>query len=136
MIVENEESFYPLMGLLPDCPLICGRGKQILGADFIKEYNYLSAFYWGDLDPDGYEIMDGVNIFFPQIIPVLMDQNTILRYQELSVPQSVRPGKPQPLAMLDGAYRLVCQQDLRIEQEKIPLDEVQAFLLAYMKNKL
>jgi hypothetical protein len=87
------------------------------------------VYYWGDIDKDGYEIFACVRELFPRAISVLMDDLTLQKYTSLiqSLPQA-EPSLSNLPADLRAVYERVCREGIRIEQEKIPLDQILAIL--------
>lgn len=122
LIVENEESFFPLKGLMPECLILWGGGKKIAGADFLRESLPKPIFYWGDMDKEGYEIFALVAELFEKVIPVGMDQESMERYWDLRQCVPVRSKSPKAMPQLAESYEKVCQEGLQIEQEQIELN--------------
>lgn len=135
LIVENEESFYPLHGQLPETLIILGSGKRVHALKFITPAISPSTkiYYWGDIDKEGLEIFAGVyQIFHPKnkIIPLLMDMETIKKYDHLK--QVVKKTYSADLAdttvreipLLQAEYNYLLASGILIEQEQIPLHQV------------
>jgi len=120
LIVENLESFLPLINTCVDTLLIWGSGwKCVQLSRFISKLPGIK-FYWGDIDKEGIEIASQ----FRQeagVIPVSMDRVQMERFKHLS--QNVVYSTPvRELIFLQDVYHDVCHQQIRIEQEKIPFD--------------
>jgi hypothetical protein len=79
--------------------------------------------YWGDLDVEGFEILSALRAEFPHVVSLLMDVATITRYRSLAVPGTGRqPSLPPHLTTTELlAFDLCRQENLRIEQERLPL---------------
>jgi hypothetical protein len=124
-IVENRVS--PLT--LPVVRRAIGLGA--LG-NAVTQFRHLAwlqdrpVVYWGDLDIEGFGILSSLRSCFPQTQSVFMDADTLDRWQHFVVPGTGRAMDVPPL--LTEAERtayLICRdQDLRLEQERIPQDEV------------
>ncbi len=90
----------------------------------------VELYYWGDLDTHGFRILDGFRKHHPHALSVLMDEQTLLAFQDLWVVE------PEPftgeLARLTRAeaqvFDFLRQQapPPRLEQERIPYDHVKA----------
>jgi hypothetical protein len=92
--------------------------------------------YWGDIDRDGYEILNGYRVDFDRDIDsILMDLATYEAYEEFGTGldqhgRSLQSGDPRPVGRLHDDERAVYLRVLdaehtghrRIEQERIPLD--------------
>lgn len=129
LIVENEESFFPLREILSDYLIILGSGRMVAKASFLETvFENHKMYYWGDIDKDGYEIYQLAHDIFQHIQPVLMDSNTISRYRHLVQRQA--PSKPSKnkIAHLQKEYEQVCKEGILIEQEQISLDDVRDVL--------
>lgn len=76
-------------------------------------------YYWGDIDAQGFQILNQCRTYFPNTIAVMMDRETLdkFRYSE-GVPAKVRhlPCLTETEAHL---YRYLRQENIRLEQEKI-----------------
>jgi hypothetical protein len=109
--------------------LIRGHGKAIAAGRFLTAVFQGPVYYWGDIDKDGYEIFACVRELFPRAISVLMDDLTLQKYTSLiqSLPQA-EPSLSNLPADLRAVYERVCREGIRIEQEKIPLDQILAIL--------
>lgn len=91
--------------------------------------------YWGDIDRDGYEILDGYRADFGRDIEsILMDPATYEAYEEFGTDldqhgKALAAGDPRPVERLREDERSVYRRILderhaghrRIEQERIPL---------------
>lgn len=125
------------------------RGIAIEGAGFggltVASFEWVLAadvVYWGDLDSAGFEILDGYRRDGVPARSLLMDLKTYVEYAAWGTyhdakGERLRPSAPKPLETLTEAerevYHVVCSQAAgppRIEQERIPLDEARAALLA------
>lgn len=119
---------------VPDSLLIFGGGY---GFDALSRIPWLQSkriFYWGDLDTNGFCILDQLKSHFPHTQSFLMDTHTLLRYKEYWS----REGRPmcRNLLRLNPAERMTYQElcqhtwgkNVRLEQELIPISEVQKAL--------
>jgi hypothetical protein len=95
--------------------------------------------YWGDIDKDGYEILNGYRADFSrELVSILMDPTTYEAFEPFGtnldqLGREITPGTPRVLDRLHPDERVVYLQLLdaehaghrRIEQERIPLDRAQ-----------
>ena len=82
--------------------------------------------YWGDLDTEGFEILSSLRAVFPHVRSFLMDLDTLGRWRHLAVAGT---GESQTfrrhLTEVEQRAFLCCRdENLRLEQERIPQDEV------------
>lgn len=124
VMVENLESFLALP--VPD-GVVLAWGAGYRATDIVREPFFRAAplIYWGDLDTDGYGILDGVRGAVPEVGSVLMDRATVQRWQHMGVPdRDFRPRVYERLTgeELAGLETLIEAGHLRIEQEKIRFD--------------
>jgi len=92
------------------------------------------VYYWGDMDADGYEILDGFRAAGLPVMSILMDLTTFDAYARFGATTDVKgniigPGTRKPLAHLTADERAVYERVTdpawggvrRLEQERIPL---------------
>ena len=123
IIIENEESFFPMAEGIDDALVIFGGGWK---ASALKQFSHLfpgKLFYWGDIDSEGFEILNGVSSHFPALVPVAMDNKTIMQFSSLS--QKVKKRVPAGnIKLLKDEYDQVCELGIRIEQEQLDISYV------------
>lgn len=116
---------------VPDSLLIFGGGY---GFDALSRISWLHSkriFYWGDLDTHGFCILDQLKGHFPHTQSFLMDTQTLLRWKEYWSHESrpICPHLPRLNPEEFKTYHELCQQtwgeNIRLEQELIPMSEVQ-----------
>lgn len=135
IISENKDTaihFPPLAGGIS----VEGVGKGgKTPASFPWLRNAPVVVYWGDIDRDGYEILNGYRIDFSRDIDsILMDPATYEKYEEFgtNLDQHGKPlaaGEPKPVDRLRTDERAMylrlvgaqCAGHRRVEQERIPL---------------
>ena len=135
VISENKDTaihFPPLASGI--CVEGVGRGGKTIAA-FPWLRSAPVVVYWGDIDKDGYEILDGYRADFDRDIDsILMDPATYAAYEEFGTDfdQYGRPlaaGDPKPAQQLRANERAMYLRVLdaqhkghrRVEQERIPL---------------
>jgi hypothetical protein len=128
----NGLSFPPL----PDSLVIFGLGY---GVDSLRDAAWLrqrEIHYWGDLDTHGFAILSQLRGYFHDVASLLMDRETLLGCRGAWGQEP--PGKrftaePENLAAAELELFLDLRDDrlgerLRLEQERVPFDRVQAAL--------
>ena len=85
------------------------------------------VLYWGDLDAQGFEILDRLRALCPHVLSLGMDARTFDRFRFLSCPGTASPVKElERLTQEEWAlYRQLAEGNLRLEQEKIPIRGLQ-----------
>lgn len=104
--------------------------------------------YWGDLDAEGFEILDGYRRDGVPAISILMGVETLCTYASWGTTldkggRTIRTRFPKALPALTdderAAYVAVCSGDdglpLRIEQERIPLQEARSAVLRISRRR-
>lgn len=126
LIVENLET-----GLaLPDMDGVVAFMRLGNAVTMLAEVPWLQGCditYWGDIDTHGYAILNRARSLFPNLVSVLMDQETFVSYQDLWVeedaqcPEATLPSLMEHESVVfhrlkDGRWG----RQLRLEQERIP----------------
>ncbi len=135
VVVENLESFLAL-GQRTETVAIWGRGfAAVKLAPWIRCGE--SALYWGDLDAQGFEILDALRREAPGIQSIAMDGHALAAFPHLA--SSGTGAALKELERLDraewAAYRQVVTANLRMEQEKLPMIWVEAKLDEAMSHQ-
>ena len=143
LVVDNRDcriSFPEVSGTV----VVEGNGAAatalIAGIPWVRDAE--RVIYWGDMDADGYAILDRFRAALPKVTSILMDVVAMDRHAEHGVNED-RDGKPlKPSGRaLDGltageraAYSMIAtsgEADFRrIEQEKLPREEAIAALIS------
>ena len=136
VISENKDTaiqFPPLAGGISVEGVGKG-GKTLASFPWIRDAPVV--VYWGDIDRDGYEILNGYRIDFDRDVDsILMDPATYETYEEFGTDidqygKVLEAGDPRPVDRLRIDERAVylrilnvhCTGHRRVEQERIPLD--------------
>ena len=104
-------------------------------ADWLKTKRII---YWGDLDTHGFEMLSRFREIFSHVESMLMDSSTLTANRTLCVAET-SPVKEMPAFLTDAeqlAYNALLSSDgiaLRLEQERIPFGQIEAFLLGLKK---
>lgn len=125
IIVENKVNLLTL----PPRSRTIGLGALGRAVSELRCVQWLATIpvtYWGDLDIEGFEILSSLRAEFPHVQSLLMDEATLTRHQSLAVPgtgrQLTQPPHLTPEERL--AFDRCLKENIRVEQERIPLDEL------------
>ncbi|WP_051227276.1 Wadjet anti-phage system protein JetD domain-containing protein [Oceanospirillum beijerinckii] len=132
-ITENEINFLTFPAY-PNALVIFGAGYGFSAFDQVNWLAQMQIFYWGDIDVDGFAILNQLRHKLPQVHSLMMDEGTLLAHQTFWGTDEKARHKSQPQlldrltdreqslyqALLDQRY----QEALRLEQERIQFDYV------------
>jgi hypothetical protein len=129
LAVENLRSFLTLPAI-PNTLAVFGEGKAAQTLSNISWLRDVQLFYWGDIDPHGYAILNALRGEFPAARSVLMDEACLTRYEKLLSPAEVvnTPLFERLIPTERAAAQLTQGGKHGIEQEKLPPMEVAAAL--------
>jgi hypothetical protein len=112
-------NFLTLPSLAETIAIWSGGGFSVSYLKGIKWLDGKSFFYWGDIDAQGFQILNQFRTYFPGTKAVMMDEETL----RLFLPGSGVPCANQNLPMLTAEefrlYQQLRESNLRLEQEKI-----------------
>lgn len=137
LVVENKDSYLNFPAMEGG---ICVFGAGHAGSAVVSQVPWIQAaphvFYWGDLDADGFEILNGYRLLGIGCTSILMDRATLNRFGRYGTSLEKDHRTPllrerKALTTLDveerATYELIISKDYtghrRLEQEKIPLTE-------------
>jgi hypothetical protein len=129
LVVENLRSFMTL----PDIPgtlAVFGEGRAAEALHRIAPSVTVPLYYWGDMDPHGYSILNALRADYPAAKSVLMDYPAFKRYSSLLAKCSVPVNSEFERLTEDEklAAGETCRIQKGIEQEKIPPADVRTAL--------
>ncbi len=130
-VVENMMSFlaFPRQS---ESIVIFGSGYGVERLKNISWLKNLPIFYWGDIDSHGLAILSRFRRLYPQVRSLLMDEQTLLRYRDLSVKDKIKRELKVELEYLNDKERslleMVQKEQLRLEQERIAIKEIERCL--------
>jgi hypothetical protein len=125
LIVENEMAFLTLPPI-PSTLAILGSGDAVSNLAALRTLEGTRIIYWGDLDVHGLEALSALRSAYAQVESVMMDLATLERFRSFAVPGSPSRSKadlrlnPNELKV----YELLGDENLLLEQERIPLSYV------------
>lgn len=122
IICENSET----VQVLPDLPgtvALSGAGYAVPELLEVPWVQSVPVVYWGDIDADGFRILDRARHHHPAVRSVLMDRATIASFRELTVPAEARPvvATSRLTAQEQALHDELSQTGDRLEQERIEL---------------
>jgi hypothetical protein len=132
-ITENETNFLAFPPL-PDSLLIFGAGY---GFEMLKNALWLSRcriHYWGDIDTQGFAILDQLRIHLPDTRSLLMDRATLLAFEmhwneeEKQVQRDLPRLNSEEMGLYNELRDNRLGQRVRLEQERIGFGWVEAAL--------
>jgi hypothetical protein len=120
IVTENEMTF---LALPPskDTFAIFGGGFMARNLEAIPWLAQCIIIYWGDLDAQGFQILSVLRAFFPHVISVMMDKETLSVFSEYCVASTPSPIRYLP-HLTDEELNLfvyLADHNLRLEQERI-----------------
>ncbi len=127
-IVENLQTGLAF-GDIPGAIVFMGLGYAVDLLGEIDWLNNLPIYYWGDIDTDGYAILNRVRSYFPHARSILMDEATLIDHNHLWGKDEKTVSSTTLLMLTEEEKRLyegLCNhnwaKNLRLEQERIPWD--------------
>ena len=120
-VVENETALYMLPATAGGLA-IWSRGKALTLLSDIPLFSSTALYYWGDLDEDGFAMLNDFRGLYPHVKSRFMDIaciNVHLPYLDIQ-PRIYRTDKLDRLSREEHeAYDLLVQKNGRLEQEKL-----------------
>lgn len=130
LVVENLESLLALP-TVPRTVAVHGSGYAVDRLASIGWLRCSPITYWGDVDTDGFAILDRLRAHFPSVESVLMDEETLLAHRDLWVEDPNRASRaslPRLPRLTPGESaalrRLHVLDGVRLEQERLAWPEV------------
>lgn len=122
LVTENKMNFLTLPTLPGSIAIWSGGGFNI---SFLKDIDWLSGmncYYWGDLDAQGFQILNQFRTYYPRTVSLMMDKLTWDTFRHLA--KSGTSALLQELSSLlpeeYQLYKILQAGNIRLEQEKIP----------------
>lgn len=118
-VTENLMNFLTLPFLKNTIAIWSGGGFNIsylTGIEWLKDKQF---YYWGDIDAQGFQILNQCRNYFPNTLAIMMDEETLNSFQS----GEGKPAKNQILQWLSDTemklYHYLRENNIRLEQEKI-----------------
>jgi hypothetical protein len=120
-VFENLETMFS-MPELPGSVVVHGSGYGVNRLALIPWIQHGRVVYWGDLDSDGFAILHTLRSGCDDVTSVLMDEQTLLAYRDLWVPEPKAATGSYP-TLTAGEQRALgrirSEGNVRLEQERI-----------------
>lgn len=120
-VFENLETMFS-MPELPGAVVVHGSGYGVNRLALIPWIQRGRVVYWGDLDSDGFSILHTLRTGCFDVTSVLMDEETLLAYRDLWVPEPKAAGGTYPTLTAQeqrALGRIRSEGNVRLEQERI-----------------
>lgn len=128
IIVENLQTGLALEDM-PGAVAFMGLGYAVEALAMVPWINNAACLYWGDIDTHGYAILHRARSLFPQLVSVMMDEATMLRFSTLWTEERSRHAAEdfsaltvEERAVYSALRKNTWGQNLRLEQERIGWD--------------
>lgn len=135
-MVENETNLY-LLPQVKGMMAICSWGKALSLLREVPLLQQTQLFYWGDLDDEGFHMLNSFRQHYPHVQSLLMDKATVQFHVAEMLAQSVSYRKAQFSSLFiqeHEAYNMLAATNGRIEQEKLQQEYIQQVLQAALKE--
>ncbi|MAP07479.1 MAG: hypothetical protein CMM00_01165 [Rhodopirellula sp.] len=99
-----------------------GLGNGVTQLSDISWLSECKVIYWGDLDADGFRILDRLRAVLPHVESRLMDRSIVEQFANFATKGNGREAQAVE-HLCEGelqCYYHLCQNNLRIEQEHLP----------------
>jgi len=128
-VVENETNLY-LLPFRQKALALCGMGYSLHELSDIPLFSQSTLIYWGDLDEDGFIMLEMFRKYYPHAQSALMDSQTVLHhYNEIEVINYRFSRHIEGLREKEkDGYRSLLEKKGRIEQERLQQDYVNNYL--------
>lgn len=120
-VFENLETMFA-MPQLRGGVVVHGSGYAAPRLGRIPWIQSSRIIYWGDLDSDGFAILHALRSSCSEVTSVLMDEETLLAFRDLWVPEPKAAGGTYPTLTVEeqrALERIRAEGNVRLEQERI-----------------
>lgn len=120
-VVENETALY-MLPTIKGAFVICSKGKALSLLGDIPMFSSSKLYYWGDLDEEGFSMLNDFRSMYPHTTSRFMNLESIQSHIEhLEVQPKFYRKESIPLlnSQESAAFDLLVQKNGRLEQEKI-----------------
>jgi len=124
LIVENEITYLSLPEI-SDTIALFGGGYGFKNIDSVQWLHHCEVYYWGDIDIDGFAILDQLRAQLPTVFSLLMDRQTLLLHKSMigtdshSTRRELRRLTEDELALYHELLDSRLGERVRLEQEQI-----------------
>lgn len=132
IFTENLMNFLTLPPLV-NTLAIWGQGFNILSLKDVSWLRQKKILYWGDIDEHGFQILSLMREIFTQAKSVMMDKKTFHTFEK-HITSGKNAGKVNTCHLTADelkVYELICNNNYRLEQEKITQEYSNNELLSF-----
>lgn len=118
-VTENIMNFLTLPNLEDTIAIWSGGGFSV---SYLKGIDWLyrkQFYYWGDLDAQGFQILNQFRTYFPNTIAVMMDDETLRSFSHGAGQKATNQSLPKLSEDELQLYHHLRLNNIRLEQEKI-----------------
>ncbi|TWT81357.1 hypothetical protein CA13_28090 [Planctomycetes bacterium CA13] len=125
LIIENKVSLLSLP-ILARTLALGGLGNGVTQLSTINWLSDNEVLYWGDLDADGFVILDRLRRVLPRTQSLLMKEQTVHKFMNLATVGNGAQAKQLEYLTEEErrCYHILCETNTRIEQEHLPIKTV------------
>lgn len=126
-VTENKINFLAFPEV-KNSLIIFGKGYGFKDWKNWQSLKELPLFYWGDLDVDGFTILNQFKKEFPQTQSILMDEKTLLQHQQFWIEDKPKPHKnlnylnQEQQQLYQKIINNNWQKNIRLEQERVQFE--------------
>jgi hypothetical protein len=128
-VVENKMNVLTFP-IIAESMVIFGSGYGVENLKSVEWFNKVELFYWGDLDVQGFEILAQFRGYFPRVKSIFMHKEIFDKFfeQDIGTPSAKTATGLNLTNKENQLYELLRVNNWRLEQEKIPLEYVNAWI--------
>ncbi len=118
-VAENIMNFLTLPFLPKTIAIWSGGGFSV---SYLKDIDWIKSkqfFYWGDLDAQGFQILNQFRTYFQNTVAVMMDEETLSNFKGTEGTPATNQNLQQLSENELKLYNHLRQNNIRLEQEKI-----------------
>ncbi|MCU0336040.1 MAG: DUF2220 family protein [Chitinophagaceae bacterium] len=126
IILENKTNFsnadlFLSLPALAGTVALFGAGKAVATLGDIQWLANADIWYWGDVDAEGFEMLNTIRNYYPHIKALCMDEATWQMHKAFTTAGSGASSRQLPFLKATEAalYEQLCQTNRRLEQEYI-----------------
>lgn len=136
LIAENIMNFLTLPSLGKTIAIWSGGGFSI---SYLRDIDWIKSklfFYWGDLDAQGFQILNQFRAYFQNTVAVMMDEETLYSFKYAEGTAAANQNLQRLTERELKLYNHLRQNNIRLEQEKITQQFAEERISKLFKNIL
>jgi len=134
-VAENIMNFLTLPFLKNTIAIWSGGGFNV---SYLKNIDWIKSkqfFYWGDLDAQGFQILNQFRTYFKNTVAVMMDEETLSNFKSAKGTPAVNQNMQLLTEVELKLYNYLRQNNIRLEQEKITQTFAEAKILKLFQEQ-